>query len=89
MSERIGKEPLTATHYCTSSNEWVRWGRNGYAEVYLNNKYWYECPTTKNFELTVDNYNPVSYKFKALYKNGFARLICNIRLSFIKSPYRV
>ena len=87
--EMKGKEPLTATHYCKDSHEWMRWGKGNYAEVYLSNKYWYECPTTRNHELTPDNYNPVNYRFVALYKTGFSRWVCNLRLSLIKFKYRV
>lgn len=83
------KEPFTATHYSKRSGEYLRWGRGDYAEVYLNDKYWYECPTLKNYELTPDNYNTVSYSYVKLYKSGFAKFLCNIRLSLIKFKYRV
>lgn len=87
MSKNI---PITATHWCEESAEWLRHGKNGYAEVYLNNRFWCECPTLKNYELPFDGYMPVSYKYQYIVnmKSTLAIILCNIRLKLIKSKCR-
>lgn len=81
--------PFTATHYCFESKEFLRIGKNGYAEVYLNNKYWYECPTLRNSMLPSKNGLSICNKYMRLFKTGMARDFCNIRLFFIGSSYRI
>ena len=88
-----GKEvPFTATHYSHKSKEFLRIGRNGYAEVYLNNRFWCECPTLRNADLPLSRHDiwlPQFDGYTRLFKTGMARDFCNIRLFFIGSSYRI
>ena len=81
--------PFTATHYCFDSREFLRIEKNGYAEVYLNDKYWYECPTLRNSELPKKLTLSDCGKYTRIFKTGMARDFCNMRLFFIGSSYRI
>ena len=83
------KVPFTATHYCFDSGEFLRIGKNGYAEVYLKNKYWYECPTLRNASLPLKYTLSECGKYMKIFKTGMARDFCNMRLFFIGSSYRI
>ena len=85
-----GKEvPFTATHYSFKSREFLRIGKGQYAEVYLSNKYWYECPTLRNSSLPQRETLTENGEIMRLFKTGMARDFCNIRLLFIGSSYRI
>ncbi len=83
------KAPLTATHYCFESREFLRIGRGQYAEVYLSDKYWYECPTLRNSALPKKLTLSDCGKYMRIFKTGVARDFCNIRLLLIGSSYRI
>lgn len=85
-----GKEvPITATHYCFESGEFIRIGKNVYAQVLLNGKYWVDCGTLKNSDLPYKYSLSDCNKYMRLFKTGMARDFCNIRLFFIGSSYRI
>ena len=83
------KVPFTATHYCFDSQEFLRIGKNEYAEVHLNNKYWCECSVLRNSALPLRYSLSKCNKYMRLFKTGMARDFCNIRLFFIGSNYRI
>lgn len=83
------KVPFTATHFSIESREFLRIGKNGYAEVYLDDKYWYECPTLRNSKLPTKYTTSDCFKYMRLFKTGMARDFCNIRLFLIGSSYRI
>lgn len=85
------KIPITATHYCFESGEFLRLGKGIYAEVYLNDRFWTECVVLRNYELPMDGYMPVGYKYQFIgnRKSRFGRFVCNIRLMLIGFDYRV
>lgn len=81
--------PFTATHYCLESREFLRIGKGQYAEVFLNDKYWYECPVLKNAQLPKKYTSSECGKYMRIFKTGMARDFCNMRLFFIGSSYRI
>ena len=83
------KVPFTATHYCSESREFLRIGKGQYAEVFLNDKYWYECPVLKNAQLPKKYTSSECGKYMRLFKTGISRDFCNMRLFFIGSSYRI
>ncbi|KXZ72157.1 hypothetical protein [Acinetobacter venetianus] len=85
-----GKEvPFTATHYNTETGEFLRIGKGQYAQCYVDDKYWADCATLKNYQLPKDGYMSISYKYRQIFKTGVARDLCNIRLMWIGSSYRI
>ncbi len=83
------KVPFTATHYCFESQEFLRIGKGQYAEVFLNDKYWYECPVLKNSQLPKKYTSSECGRYMRLFKTGISRDFCNMRLFFIGSSYRI
>ena len=83
------KVPFTATHYCLESREFLRVGKGQYAEVFLNDKYWYECPILRNAQLPKKYTSSECGKYMRIFKTGMARDFCNMRLFFIGSSYRI
>jgi hypothetical protein len=83
------KVPFTATHYCLESREFIRIGKGQYAEVFLNDKYWYECPVLRNSQLPKKYTSSECGKYMRLFKTGISRDFCNMRLFFIGSSYRI
>ena len=81
--------PFTATHYCFESGEFIRIGKNVYAQVLLKDKYWVDCGTLKNSDLQSKYSISDCKKYMRLFKTGMARDFCNIRLFFIGSSYRI
>ncbi len=81
--------PFTATHYCFESREFLRIGKGQYAEVFLNDKYWYECPVLKNAQLPKKYTSSECGRYMRLFKTGISRDFCNMRLFFIGSSYRI
>ena len=86
--EIYGKEvPITATHYNFESGEFIRLSNGIYAE-WLCGKYWTSCSVTKNTDLPI-KFSGVGGKYMRIFKTGISRDLCNIRLFFIGSSYRV
>ena len=83
------KVPFTATHYCLESREFLRIGKGQYAEVFLNDKYWYECHILRNAQLPKKYTSSECGKYMRIFKTGMARDFCNIRLFLIGSSYRI
>ena len=83
------KVPFTATHYCLESREFLGIGKGQYAEVFLNDKYWYECPILRNAQLPKKYTSSECGKYMRIFKTGMARDFCNIRLFLIGSSYRI
>ncbi len=86
-----GKEvPFTATHYNKVTGEFIRIGKGQYAQCYLNDKYWVDCSLLRNEHLPGNGGNrPVNTKYRQLFKTGMSRDVCNIRLMWIGSSYRI
>ncbi|MDS7927605.1 hypothetical protein [Acinetobacter sp. V115_6] len=81
--------PFTATHYNNETGEFLRIGRGEYAQCLINGRFWVECATLRNHQLPLDNYMPIGYKYRRIFKTGLSRDLCNIRLMWIGSSYRI
>ena len=81
--------PFTATHYNSETGEFLRVGKGEYAQCLVNGRFWVECATLRNRDLPKHGYKPVSYKYRRIFKTGLSRDLCNIRLMWIGSSYRI
>ena len=83
------KEPITATHKNLNTGEFLRIGKSQYAECFIDGRFWTECATLKNSDLPKQRTLSDCEKYMRIFKTGLARDLCNIRLLFIGSSYRV
>lgn len=83
------KTPITATHKNMETGEFLRIGRNSYAECLVDNKHWVECGTLKNRDLPKKFTTSKCLRYMRIFKTGLDRDLCNIRLAFIGSSYRI
>ena len=83
------KEPITATHISFKTDEFLRIGKGQYAECLIDGRYWTECATLKNSDLPKQRTLSDCQRYMRIFKTGLARDLCNIRLLFIGSSYRV
>ena len=85
-----GKEvPFTATHYNVETNEFLRFGKYGSVEVFLNDEKWVYCKDIHYSMLPTKYMTSQCFRYVRLFKTGLSRDICNIRLMFIGSSYRI
>ncbi|EHU2650175.1 TPA: hypothetical protein ACSE23_002765 [Acinetobacter baumannii] len=77
--------PFTATHYHWHSREFLRIGKHGYAQCLINGKHWVDCGNLTNAQLVAGEHRTIM----KLFKTGLSRDICNMRLFFIGSTYRI
>ncbi|HEM6661574.1 TPA: hypothetical protein ACKEYL_001628 [Acinetobacter baumannii] len=77
--------PFTATHYSWPTTEFLRIGKGEYAQCLVNDRYWVDCGTLTNAQLLENKH----WSIMKLFKTGMSRDICNLRLFFIGSTYRI
>lgn len=82
------RELITATHENIDTKEFLRIGKGEYAECYLNGK-WVECGKLKNTTLPKIEILSSCFKYRRIFKTGLNRDLCNLRLLFIGSSYRI
>lgn len=77
------KISITATHYSIQSEEFLRVGKNGYAEL-LSQGFWIEIGVKNNHLLT----SPRKYLLLS-NKSKFKKWLCNLRLDFIGESFKI
>lgn len=83
------KIPITATHKSLKTNEFLRIGKGEFAECFIDDRFWTECVTLRNSDLPKQRTLSDCNNYMRLFKTGLSRDLCNIRLLFIGSGYRV
>lgn len=81
--------PFTATHYNKTNGEFIRIGKGEYAQCLLDGKYWVECSVLRNKDLPRDLISSSKSIYGRIFKTGISADICNIRLMWIGSNYRI
>ena len=81
--------PFTATHYRFDTKEFLRFGKYSSVEVFLNDEKWVCCKDIHYAMLPTKLTVSACNNYMRLFKTGLSRDICNIRLMFIGSTYRI
>ena len=81
--------PFTATHYRFDTEEFLRFGKYSSVEVFLNDEKWVRCKDIHYAMLPTKLTVSACNNYMRLFKTGVSRDICNIRLMFIGSTYRI
>lgn len=81
------KVPLTATHYSIEDTTYLRLASGMYAQQFVDNR-WVES-NVENSKLPKHYTMSECLGYMRLFKTGVSRDLCNIRLFFIGSNYRI
>ena len=81
------KVPLTATHYSIEDAIYLRLASGRYAQQFVGNR-WVKS-NVENSKLLRKYSTSDCFMYMRLFKTGVSRDLCNIRLFFIGSNYRI